>query len=194
MEFVVGVTGASGSIYAVELVRALCAAEARVHLVLTPTAERVLPFETGVSVAELRQLAFRHYEASDLFAPLASSFAVRLDGMVVLPCSMKTLAAIANGYAADLLTRAADVMLKEQKKLILVPRETPLSLVHLRNLTAAAEAGALILPPMPAFYTQPQTVQAIVLQTVSRILDQLGLPPRDALRWQGPQTSHHGLA
>ncbi|MHB1005286.1 MAG: UbiX family flavin prenyltransferase [Chloroflexota bacterium] len=185
-EFVVGISGASGAIYGVELLRALRAAGARTHLIVSPTAAAILPVETGLGAAVVEALADHVYRADDLFAPVASgSFvATSIDGMAIVPCSMKTLAAVAHGFADNLISRAADVMIKEHRRLVLVPRETPLSPIHLRNMLTLAELGAVVLPPMPAFYTRPTTVTEIVQQTVSRVLDHLGLPGA-APRWTG---------
>lgn len=182
----VGISGASGAIYGVELLRALRAAGARTHLIVSQTAAEIIPTETGMSAAEVAALADEVHRPDDLFASVSSgSFAVRMEGMAIVPCSMKTLAAVAHGYADNLIARAADVMLKEHRRLVLVPRETPLSPIHLRNMLALAELGAVILPPMPAFYTRPTTVEEIVRQTVARVLDHLGLPPEAAPRWTG---------
>lgn len=192
-EYVVAVTGASGVIYGVEVLRALLAQGAPTHLILSATARRVLPCETPLAAADVERLGTWCYPPDDLFAPIASgSYAVRLAGMAVVPCSMKTLAAIAHGFADSLITRAADVMLKERRRLVLVPRETPLSTIHLRNMLALAEAGAVVLPPVPVFYTRPRTVDDIVRQTVARILDHLGLPPEGAERWGAPPADRGG--
>ncbi|MCL5110379.1 MAG: UbiX family flavin prenyltransferase [Chloroflexi bacterium] len=185
-EYVVALTGASGAVYGVELLRALRRLGRPSHLVISDTAAAVLPFETGLSPADLAALATWQHDPGDLFASIASgSYAWRVAGMAIVPCSMKTLAAVAHGYADNLITRAADVMLKERRRLVLVPRETPLSPIHLRNLLALAELGAVVLPPVPAFYSLPRTVEDIVRQTVQRLLFHLGLPvePRDG--WQG---------
>jgi flavin prenyltransferase len=192
-EYVVAITGASGSIYAVELLRALRGLGARVHLIVSTTATRVVPVETSLMAADLAALADHNHSPDDLFSSLASgSHAIRLDGMAIVPCSMKTLAALAHGYADNLVTRAADVMLKERRRLVLVPRETPLSAIHLRNMLTLAKAGAIILPPMPAFYHRPQTIDEIVRQTVARIVDHLGLTAELAPRWQGLSTDGEG--
>ncbi|MHB1134234.1 MAG: UbiX family flavin prenyltransferase [Chloroflexota bacterium] len=185
-EYVVAVTGASGAPYAVALLRALRRLGASTHLILSPTATAVLPYETGLTVDEVAALADRRHDPADLFSVLASgSYAWRLGGMAIVPCSMKTLAAVAHGYADNLIARAADVMLKERRRLVLVPRETPLSVLHLRNLLAVAEAGAVVLPPMPAFYSRPRTLDDLVEQTVQRIVVHLGLPADPAAGWQG---------
>jgi 4-hydroxy-3-polyprenylbenzoate decarboxylase len=191
---VVAVCGASGSIYALTLLRELLTRPLEIHLIISPAGRQVLGHELGYrgSLSELLDNtfgSFRHAEATllehqaeTLFAPPASgSFKHR--GMVVVPCSMKTLAAIATGVADNLITRAADVCLKERRPLILVPRETPLSTIHLQNMLQAARAGALILPPAPGFYHGPRTVADLVDFVVARILDHLGISHRLVGEW-----------
>jgi polyprenyl P-hydroxybenzoate/phenylacrylic acid decarboxylase-like protein len=185
-EYVIALTGASGAIYGVELLRALRELGHSTHLILSDTAAAVLPYETGLAPADLAALATWRHDPADLFASIASgSYAWHVAGMAIVPCSMKTLAAVAHGYADNLISRAADVMLKERRRLVLVPRETPLSPIHLRNLLTLAELGAVVLPPMPAFYSHPQTVADIVRQTVQRMLFHLGLPVDRGEGWQG---------
>ncbi|MFZ8813215.1 MAG: UbiX family flavin prenyltransferase [Thermus aquaticus] len=178
---VVGLSGASGMPYALDLLQAL-APLAEVHLVLSQGAKRVLWEEMGLSPKDLYPLAARVYKDSDLGAPIASgSFQTR--GMVVIPCSATTLAKVAHGLADTLLTRAAYVHLKERRPLILVPRETPLPLPTLRAMVQAAEAGALILPASPGFYRRPKEIADLLGFVTQRILDHLGLPARRASRW-----------
>jgi 4-hydroxy-3-polyprenylbenzoate decarboxylase len=178
---VVGLSGASGMPYALDLLQAL-APLAEVHLVLSQGAKRVLWEEMGLSPKDLYPLAARVYKDSDLGAPIASgSFQTR--GMVVIPCSATTLAKVAHGLADTLLTRAAYVHLKEKRPLILVPRETPLPLPTLRAMVQAAEAGALILPASPGFYHHPKEIADLLGFVTQRILDHLGLPARRASRW-----------
>jgi flavin prenyltransferase len=185
-EYVVAITGASGAIYGVELLRSLRGLGVRTHLIVSPPAVAILPFETGLSLDEVAALADWRHDPDDLFSPLASgSYAWRLGGMVIAPCSMKTLAAVAHGYADNLIARAADVMLKERRRLVVVPRETPLSALHLRNMLTLAELGVVVLPPMPAFYSRPRTLEELVQHTVQRLLCHLGLPVDPALGWQG---------
>lgn len=188
MRVVVGISGASGSIYGVRLLEALAAARAETHLVISPGAERTIVLETPWTVDAVRSLAHAVYDARDIAAPIASG-SFRTDGMVVAPCSMKTLAAIAHSLSDELLARAADVTLKERRPLVLVPRETPLHLGHLRNLVRAAELGAVILPPVPAFYHAPKTVDDLVNHTVGKVLDQLGIDHALFRRWTGPPTA-----
>jgi len=181
---VVGISGASGLPYALDLLRALKAAGVEVHLVATRGALEVLKSETELEPEALFALAHRHYREDELAAPIASgSFATR--GMVVVPTSQTTLAKIAAGIADNLLTRAAFVHLKERRPLVLVPRETPLPLPALKAMLAAAEAGAVILPASPGFYHRPRSVEDLVRFVTQRILDHLGVPLAWAPRWGG---------
>ena len=178
-EFVVGVTGASGAIYARRLLEVLCK-DARVHIIVSDVARQIAAYE-GVSFDEFPAT----YHANDkLFASIASG-SHRYDGMVVIPCSSKTLAAIANGYADNLITRTADVCLKEDRTCILVTREMPLSTIHLKNMLAAKEAGATIMPASPGFYNKPETINDLVDMVVARVLDHLGVENNLARRWSG---------
>ena len=171
---IVGITGASGSIYGVRLLTALRAMPVEIHLVMTAPAEMTLSQEMSMTPAEVRALAVQYYAPDDLAAPIASgSYAT--DGMVVAPCSIKTLSGIANSYTDNLLIRAADVTLKEGRPLILMVRETPLHLGHLRLMVRAAEIGAVIFPPVPAFYAHPTSVDELVDQSIGRVLSRLGL-------------------
>ncbi len=178
-EIVVGVTGASGAIYARRLLEMLCR-DNRVHIIVSDVAGKIAAHE-GVTFDGLNA----EYHANDkLFASIASG-SHRVDAMVVIPCSAKTLAAIANGYADNLITRAADVCLKEGRPLILVPREMPLSRIHLKNMLAAEEAGALIMPASPGFYHRPATIDDLVDMVVARVLDHLGVDHTLGKRWSG---------
>jgi len=182
---VVGVSGASGTPYALDLLRALKEAHVEVHLVVSEGALRVLKAELEAGPEALFALADRRYDERDLAAPIASgSFVTR--GMVVVPASQATLAKVAYGLADNLIARAAFVHLKEGRPLVLVPRETPLPLPALRAMTAAAEAGAVILPASPGFYHRPKTVEDLVRFITQRILDRLGIPLAWAPRWEGP--------
>lgn len=185
MRLVIGISGASGIIYGVKLLQALRELSVETHLTITDSAVKVAEHEHGMSKEEIVGLATYHYDINDLTAPIASGSFTH-DGMVVAPCSMKTLAGIANGYADNLLLRAADVTLKEKRRLILVPRETPLSVIHLRNMLNLARAGAVILPAMPGFYGGPRTIEDLVNHVVGRVLDQLGIQHERYRRWQGP--------
>ena len=187
MRLVVGVTGASGSIYGWRLLEKLrLREEVEVHLILSRSGERTAYLEMGKAAADFRQLAHCSYPVEDIGCRLASgSFAI--DGMVIAPCSINTMSAIASGISSNLMIRAADVTLKERRRLVLVVRESPLHLGHLRSMTALAEMGAIIAPPVPAFYHHPQSVEEIVEHTVDRVLDLVGLPSADARRWDGPR-------
>ncbi len=180
----VGISGASGTVYGVRLLEVLRDAGIETHLILTTAAEEVARRELDQTPDQIRALGTYVYADDDMAAPLASgSFPV--DGMVIVPCSIKSLSAVANSYCDSLLVRAADVNLKEGRPLILVVRETPLHLGHLRLMERAAEQGAVILPPMPAFYHRPTSIQDLVDQTVGKILDRLGVPHDLYRRWRG---------
>lgn len=181
---IVGISGASGAIYGVEILRALKALGQPAHLIVSEWGLQTLQLETDIDPDEVRSLADAVYSNREMAAAVSSgSFKTR--GMVVAPCSVKTLSGIANSYTENLLIRAADVTLKERRPLVLVFRETPLHKGHLDLLTRAADMGATILPPMPAFYTRPQSIDDIVRHTVAKVLDQFGLEAPDAERWIG---------
>ena len=181
-----GVTGASGAVYALRLLGKLHLSGAEVHLVLTRSGEKTLFLETGRKAADMKSLANFCWPIVDISAPLASG-SFPTDAMVVAPCSIHSMSSIAHGITSNLLTRAADVTLKERRRLILMVRESPLHLGHLRTMTALAEMGAVLAPPMPGFYNQPQTVDDLVDSSVDRILDLIGLPDQNARRWNGPK-------
>jgi len=178
-EVVVGVTGASGICYARRLLEVLCA-DATVHVIVSDVAQKIAEHE-GVG---LSGFAAQYHENSRMFARIASG-SYRYDGMVVIPCSQKTLAAIAHGYADNLITRTADVCLKERRPCILVTREMPLSEIHLKNMLAAHRAGATIMPACPPFYHRPKTVDDLVDMVIARVLDHLGVEHTLAERWGG---------
>jgi 4-hydroxy-3-polyprenylbenzoate decarboxylase len=180
---VVGISGASGVILGIRLLEALRPTDVETHLVLSPAAHTTIAEETPWSASDVQDLADVSYRFSDIGAAIASGSFDTL-GMVVIPCSIKTLSAIANSYSADLLTRAADVTLKEGRPLVLVVREAPLHYGHLRLMTLAARAGAVIYPPVPAYYTRPQTVDDITNQIVGRVLARLGIQNDLYLRWK----------
>ena len=186
MVIVVGISGASGAIYGLRLLTQLREQHTEIHLVLTRSGEKTLFLETGKSAAEVRHLADCSYSVEDISCRLASG-SFRTDGMVIAPCSIHTMSAIATGVSSNLMIRAADVTLKERRKLILMVRESPFHLGHLRNMTALAEMGAIIAPPVPGFYTNPQSVMEIVDHSVERVMDLLGLPVPEARRWEGPK-------
>ncbi len=182
---VVGISGSSGAIYGVRLVEVLASVpDVETHLVTTTASAATITYETGRDPREVMALADRVYDAGDVgAAPASGTFLT--SGMIVAPCSMRTLSAIANSYADNLLTRAADVTLKERRKLVLVVRETPLHLGHLRLMTAVTEAGAVVLPPVPGFYTRPSTIDQLVDHTITKILDQFDLDAGLVPRWSG---------
>jgi flavin prenyltransferase len=185
MRLIVGMSGATGAPLGVALLRALRELpEVETHLVLSRWARTTIELETGLSVRDVTALADVVHGAGDQAASISSG-SFRTDGMVIIPCSMKTLAGIRTGFADGLLGRAADVVLKERRKLVLVPRETPLSEIHLENMLALSRMGARIVPPMPAFYNHPQTVDDIVDHVVARVLDQFDLSYDRAKRWSG---------
>jgi 4-hydroxy-3-polyprenylbenzoate decarboxylase len=182
---VVAISGASGASYGVRMLQALREAPGfESHLVVSPAGWRNLRQELQMTAGDLRPLADHVHEAGDIGAAIASG-SFRTGGMAVAPCSMRTLAAIANGLGDNLITRAADVMLKERRRLVLMVRETPLHLGHLRNMVAVTEMGGIVCPPVPAFYLRPQTVQDIVDQAVARVLDLLEVPHTLSSRWAG---------
>jgi flavin prenyltransferase len=181
---VVGVSGASGSVYALRTLRRLRDLGVETHLVVSRGAAVTLAYETDVKVDALRELATRDYPADDIAAAISSgSFPTR--GMVVVPCSMRTVGEIASGTSSSLLTRAAEVTLKERRRLVLVARETPLTLAHLRNMATVTEMGGIIAPPVPAMYSRPATVGELVDHTVGRVLDLFDLPSPALTRWTG---------
>jgi len=185
-KIIIGISGASGAAYGIRLLEELKAAGAETHLVVSRWGAYTIEQETSYSLDAVRALASFVYEADDMAAPVSSG-SCPIDAMAVVPCSMKTLAGIATGFSEDLIMRAADVCLKERRPLVLAVRETPLSKIHLDNMLKATEAGAICMPPMPAFYTKPASVDEIVTQSVYRIMEKLGVDPGEGLRrWGGP--------
>lgn len=185
MKVIVGVSGASGSIYALRLLEKLRqTGDTEIHLTFSRAAEKTLYLETGKKSIDIRNLADFFYPVENIAAPIASG-SFRTDAMVVAPCSIHTMSAIAHGISSNLLIRAADVVLKERRRLVLMVRESPLHLGHLRTLTALAEMGAIIAPPAPAFYNNPRTIEDLVDSSVERVLDLIGLPDARAKRWSG---------
>ncbi|KAJ5214781.1 flavoprotein [Penicillium cf. viridicatum] len=185
---VVGITGATGAVYAIRILSILRQLGVETHLVISKWALATLKYETSVAEAEIRALASRSYTAKDLSAPIASG-SFQHDGMMIVPCSMKTLAAVRSGYCDDLIARAADVTLKEDRRLLLAVRETPLSAIHLENLLFLRRANAIIFPPVPAFYHRPKSIDDIIDQSVGRMLDQMGIFTDSFERWEGFQRS-----
>ena len=184
MEIVVGISGASGVQYGIRLLQALQEKGCITHLVITDSARKIMEIETDFQPEDVERLASHVYAPRDFAAPIASGSHL-IDAMVVIPCSMGTLSGIACGSSDTLITRSADVCLKEKRRLVLVPRETPLSLIQLRNMVAASEAGAVILPACPAFYSQPRSLDELVDVLVGRVLDLLGIENDLYKRWSG---------
>jgi len=182
---IVGITGASGVIYGIRLLEVLSTnKEVETHLIISEAAEKVIRYETDWKVEQVKALADLCYDIGDTGAKLASG-SFKRDGMVIAPCSMKTLSGLANSYADNLLTRSADVTLKERSKLVLLPRETPLHLGHLRNMEKLAEMGAIILPPAPPFYHRPQTIQELIDHIIGKVLDIFDIEHNLFQRWPG---------
>jgi flavin prenyltransferase len=179
---VVGISGASGVIYGVRLLEALKPLPIETHLVMTRTAEVTLAHETDLKVATVHALADVTYKVDDLAAAISSG-SFRTMGMVVAPCSMRSLGEIAGGIGSNLLTRAADVVMKERRRLVLLTRETPLHAIHLRNMARLAEMGVIIAPPVPAFYNRPRTLDDVIDHTVGRVLDLFDLDSGKVRRW-----------
>ncbi|MCC8365400.1 UbiX family flavin prenyltransferase [Xenorhabdus sp. PB61.4] len=189
-KLIVGLTGASGAIYGIRLLQVLQSVEGiETHLIISQSARQTLALETDYTLREVQSLADVVHDNRDIAASISSG-SFKTSGMVILPCSIKTLSGIVHSYTDGLITRAADVVLKEGRKLVLGVRETPLHLGHLRLMTQAAEIGAVIMPPVPAFYHRPESVQDIVDQTVNRVLDQFDIDlPADLFnRWQGAKS------
>lgn len=182
---VVGITGATGAVYGVRLLARLSALPGvETHLVISDAASLTLHQEVGMQRRDVEALAHVVHKNREIGASIASG-SFQSDGMVIAPCSMKTLAAVAHGLADNLVARAADVILKERRRLILMVRETPLNLAHLRNMTAVTEMGAIIFPPLPSFYHRPASIDEMVDHTLDRVLDLLGLENAAAPRWSG---------
>jgi len=170
----IAVTGASGVHLAIRLLEILKEKDVETELIISKNAEKIISVETDYNISEVRKLADKNYEVNDLLAPPASG-SYKLDSMIIIPCSMKSLSAIANGYANNLITRAADVTIKEKRKLILVVRETPFSAIHLENMLKLAKLGVIIFPPIPSYYIKPENIDELIDFTIGRILDQIGI-------------------
>jgi 4-hydroxy-3-polyprenylbenzoate decarboxylase len=179
---VVGITGASGAVYGLTALKALRAAGVETHLVVSRSAQITMAHETEVRPSDLASLADVVYRVDDIGAAISSG-SFRTEGMIIAPCSVRSLSEIATGVTSSLLTRAADVVLKERRKLVLLVRETPFHLGHLRSMTQVTEMGAIVMPPVPAFYTRPATLQDVVDHSVGRALDLLGLDTNLVSRW-----------
>lgn len=181
---VIGITGATGAIFGIRLLEALHETDVETHLVLSKWAVQTIEHETNMTVSQVTALASVVHGQGNMGAAVSSGSFVT-EGMVIAPCSMRTLAAIANGIGDHLVHRAADVILKERRRLVLVAREMPLSDIHLENMLKLSRTGVTIMPPMPAFYNHPETIDDIVNHVVARVLDQFGIPANFARRWEG---------
>jgi 4-hydroxy-3-polyprenylbenzoate decarboxylase len=186
VKLTIALTGASGVIYGKRLLEELRNKKVETHLVISQAAKKIIKHELGTSEKTLEKLATHVHEIDDWSSPIVSG-SYKTDGMVIVPCSMKTLAGIANGFAENVILRAADVTLKEKRKLILVPRETPVNTIHLRNMLDLAQHGAIIVPAMPAFYHKPKNIDDLVDFMVGRVLDVLGIEHALYKRWQDIQ-------
>ncbi|GKX57383.1 putative UbiX-like flavin prenyltransferase [Leminorella grimontii] len=185
MKLIVGMTGATGAPLGVALLKALKnIPEVETHLVVSKWARTTIELETSLTIHDVAALADAYYSPADQAAAISSG-SFKTDGMVIIPCSMKTLAGIRAGYADGLVGRAADVVIKERRRLVLVPRETPLSPIHLENMLALSNMGVAMVPPMPAWYNHPKTIDDVTDHIIARILDQFGLEHPGAKRWQG---------
>ncbi len=184
MRVTIGITGASGAIYGWRMLALLQAAEIETHCVVTDMGWKVLKYECGVEYKDVANVATELYEINDLTVRIASG-SFKTDAMVIIPCTMHTLGAISNGISSNLLLRAADVMIKEGRKLVIVPRETPLSPIHLANMLKIAQLGVRIVPASPGFYHQPKNIAELVDMMVGRVCDQLDIDLNIFTRWQG---------
>lgn len=189
MRIIVGISGATGAIFGIRMLEAFRASGVETHLVISKWAEATIKLETEYSVEEVKELATVVHSSMNQAASISSG-SFRVDGMIIAPCSMKTLASIRAGMSEGLLGRAADVILKERKKLVLLTRETPLNDIHLENMLALSRMGAVIVPPVPAFYNHPVTIDDIVKHIVARTLDQFGIDNSLTKRWKEENVTH----
>lgn len=188
---IVAITGASGAVYGVRLLQVLAHLGVETHLVLSDAAKITLTSETDLSVGEVQSLAAVVHHSKDIAASISSG-SFQTEGMIVAPCSMRTLAEISTGVTTSLVSRAADVVLKERRRLVLLVRETPLHLGHLRSMVQVTEMGAIVMPPVPAFYQRPASLDDVIHHTVNRCLDLFQMAPPDTYRWQGLNESPRG--
>jgi len=188
MIIIIGITGATGAIYGIRLLQVLSSIKGlETHLIISHAGEKTIELETDWRIEDIKALASFNYDIDDIGACLSSG-SFKRDGMIVAPCTIKTLSALANSYTDNLLTRAADVTLKERGKLLLLVRETPLHIGHLRNMTSITEMGAVIMPPVPAFYYRPNTIQDVVDHTIGKALDIFEIEHNLFQRWAGPRS------
>jgi flavin prenyltransferase len=190
MKIVVGISGASGAIYGIRTLEVLRHLGIESHVVISDAAKQTIHHETPYKIKDILDLVSHYYDQKDIGAAISSG-SFKVDGMIVAPCSIKTLSAIANSYNDELITRAADVQLKERRKLVLLVRETPLNLSHLNHMTLITQMGGVILPPVPSFYHLPKSVDDIVNQTVGKALDQFGIDAHLFDRWKGLEQSNN---
>lgn len=184
MRLIIGLSGASGIIYGIRLLQVLKSKNIETDLILTETAAKIIELETALKVSDVINLATRVHDIKNLSAPIASG-SQHIDGMIIIPCSMKTLAGVACGFTDNLLLRAADVSLKEKRTLVLVPRETPLNVIHLKNMLKLAKMGVIILPAMPAFYYRPRKIEDLVDHIVGKVLDVFNIRHNLYEKWRG---------
>jgi len=182
MRLVVGITGSSGVIYGIKVLEVLLKIKIETHLIISQWGERNVQIETDKSVEFVKSLATRYYNNDDMAAPISSG-SFKTDGMAIVPCSMKTLSSIANGYDDNLVSRAAGVCIKESRRLVIVPRETPLSKIHLQNMISLADIGVIVLPAMPGFYQRPKSMDDLITHIAGKILDQFGIEHNIYRRW-----------
>jgi 4-hydroxy-3-polyprenylbenzoate decarboxylase len=191
---IVGITGASGAIYGIRLLEVLSSIKnVETHLIVSEAAEEIIKHETGRRIEDVKELASFSYDIRDIGAQIASG-SFKTDGMIVAPCTVKTMSAIANSYSENLLIRVGDVTIKERRQLLLLVRETPLHIGHIRNMERLCEMGAIIMPPAPAFYHKPQTIQDIVDHTVGKMLDLFGIEHTLFQRWPGMAKQDENLS
>jgi flavin prenyltransferase len=182
MRLVVGITGSSGVIYGIKVLEVLLKIKIETHLIISKWGERNVQIETDKSVEFVKSLATRNYNNDDMAAPISSG-SFKTDGMAIVPCSMKTLSSIANGYDDSLVSRAAGVCIKESRRLVIVPRETPISKIHLQNMISLADIGVIVLPAMPGFYQRPKSMDDLITHIAGKILDQFGIEHNIYRRW-----------
>jgi 4-hydroxy-3-polyprenylbenzoate decarboxylase len=180
--FIIGISGSSGVLLGIRLLEFLKDTDYETHLIITSTAESIIPHETEYSIEDVKKLATKVFDNNDFFAPSASG-SFKTEGMIILPCSMKTLAGIASGFSNNLLLRSADVCLKERRRLVLVTRETPLSLIHIENMAKVSRAGAVVLPPMLSFYSKPKGIDDMINHILGKVLDVMGIENELYPRW-----------
>lgn len=179
---IIGISGASGIIYGIRLLQCLKQADIETHLIMSTAAHKACAYETSLTPNDIHQLAYKHYKVTDIAAAISSG-SYKTSGMIIAPCSMRTLAEIASGTSSNLLTRAADVVLKERRRLVLMVRETPLHLVHIKNMAQVTEMGAIVAPPVPAFYNNPQSIDDIINHSVGRVMDLFDIDIGLVRRW-----------